>query len=154
MPTVRSSPERLVRALPLAALAAALTLAAGGLACANDPTAPAAPGENMPTVGQTPGSFGLSVRARAWTTTREWSADLPATLSVGLSIVGYDGGTGALRLTDATGTAVYVRDLTQAGAEGSTVVRGRPPYRLQLTTTGYTGIVALGIGAAPAGSGG
>ena len=126
------------------------------LAAACSPSDYVGPGgynANIPVVGANPGQFGFAVTARGWTSDQTYTPDLSTgSLQVGLSIVGYGGGTGVIAVTDADDAAVFSRSLAGNVAEGSTVVHGRPPFRVRISATGYTGVVALGVNAVVGGT--
>ncbi len=133
------------------AVAALLALVAG--ACTTDVTGLAGTGVNTPAVGLTPGQFGFAVTARAWTADQRYSPDLGlGPVQVGLTVSGYAGGRGQVTITDAGEATVFEADLAGNVAQGSNAtVRGRAPFRVRVAASGYTGTVALGVTAAPAG---
>src|SRR4051812_30080121 len=102
-------------------------------------------GVNAPVVGSTSGAFGYALHARTYSADQSYSPDLgSATLTVGLAVASYGGGAGRLEVIDATGAVVFGSALQGLIAQGSTVVRGSPPYRVRLTFDRFSGSVSLG----------
>ena len=122
-----------------------------GLSQCTDSSAPGTRDEffNMPVAGMDKGGFGFAVTARDWTFDQSYSPDLSAgTLQIGLVIAGYTHGTGLLSVTDATGASIFSQSLAGNLAAGNnTVIHGTAPFHVRVTTTGYSGIVSLGINA-------
>jgi hypothetical protein len=104
---------------------------------------------NIPAVGMSDGGFGFAVTARNWTYDQSYAPDLSGgTLQVGLVIAGYTQGTGQLSVTDAAGMSIYSQNLAGNVAAGNnTVIHGTAPFHVRVTTTGYSGIISLGISA-------
>jgi hypothetical protein len=105
---------------------------------------------NMPVAGMNAGGFGFVVTARDWTYDQSYAPDLSGgTLQIGLVIAGYTRGTGQLSVTDASGASVFSQNLAGNLAAGNnTVIHGTAPFRVHVTTTGYSGIISLGINTA------
>ena len=131
-------------------LACSLLLISGLSQCA-DANAPGTRDEfvNMPVAGMDKGGFGFAVTARDWTFDQSYSPDLSGgTLQVGLVIAGYTHGTGLLSVTDASGSSIFSQSLAGNLATGNnTVIHGTAPFHVRVTTTGYSGIISLGINA-------
>lgn len=104
---------------------------------------------NMPVAGMDAGGFGFAVTARDWTYDQSYSPDLSGgTLQVGLVIAGYTRGTGLLSVTDASGASIFSQNLAGNLAAGNnTAIQGTAPFHVRVTTTGYSGIISLGINA-------
>jgi hypothetical protein len=121
-------------------LAAALALGA----CDAD-TGPVLVGVNTPAVGATPQGFGFSVQARDFTFQQVYSAPSADSLSVGLSVAGYGGGSALIEILDNTDAVIFSQEVTQGIAQGLTTVRGVSPYRVRLQFTHFTAAFALGV---------
>ena len=113
----------------------------------SDSVSPTDAATNIPAVGMSDGGFGFAVTARNWTYDQSYTPDLSGgTLQVGLVIAGYTQGTGQLSVTDAAGTSIYSQNLAGNVAAGNnTVIHGTAPFHVRVTTTGYSGIISLGI---------
>ena len=104
-------------------------------------------GSNIPVVGMSDGQFGFAIAARDWTSDQSYAADLAGnTLQIGLVVAVYSGGTGAVTITDASGSSVFSQNLAGNIAEGgSATVHGTAPFHVRVTTSRYSGTISLGI---------
>lgn len=103
---------------------------------------------NTAVVGNTGGAFGYALQARAYSADTSYAPALTpsaSSITVGLAVASYGGGTGRIQIADATGAVVYAAALEGTVAQGSTVVRGRAPYVVRLAFDHFSGSVSLGI---------
>jgi hypothetical protein len=104
-------------------------------------------GSNLPAVGNARNSFGFSVRARTLDLDQSYPLSFDAdSVSVGLAVVGYGAGSAEFQLLDASGQVLYSRDLGANTAEGNASLAIRRPAAARVRFSGYSGIVAIGVG--------
>ncbi len=131
-----------------AALAVVVAASMSLLACGSD-SSPAItdPEEtNIPAVGNQPNSFAFVVLARDLTLDRIDAVSFTSdSTSVGLTVMGYEGGTGTLEVFDATDAAILTRQLGANVAEGTTIPLAARPARVRIRFAGYSGVVAIGV---------
>lgn len=130
-----------IRALLPVLLVACLTLTA----CSENTVGPEI--ESAPAVGNATDAFGFSVVAQSLDFDEAYPLTFTRdTVSVGVTVTGYEQGQGRVELFDADGTLLYSRTLSGNVAEGTQQVMGRPA-RAALRFDDFTGIVALGVSA-------
>lgn len=138
-------PARLVAAL-------LLFFAIGVSACSDtmvssSPDDEMPPATNTPTVGSALNSFGFAVIADGFSLDETYVLDFSGdTLSLGLAVTDYQGGTASLELYGAGDALLYQKDLGRNVAQGTEQVAAQPE-RAVLRFEGFTGLVALGISA-------
>jgi hypothetical protein len=134
-----------------AGCATALAMALGAaLAACREPTgnALAATETNQPVVGITPRALAFSVVAQGFSFEETYASPTQGdSLAVGLAVSGYAGGSALIEIFDSTGARRFEQAVSRSLAQGQTTVRGSPPYRVHLVFAGFTGVVALGVGA-------
>ncbi|MEM8558070.1 MAG: hypothetical protein AAGG50_09635 [Bacteroidota bacterium] len=140
--------------LRLAALTVALFSLTLSMGCADSLVTPEAlvpedliPGGLPPAVGNATDNFGFAVTAADFAFEQDYALTFTGDATqVGLSVVGYTGGTASLELLADDGTVLYARNLAQNLAEGTQTVTGRPA-RAVLRFEDYSGIVSIGVAA-------
>lgn len=128
-------------------LALGLSLA---VAACTDLTTPGVQGgaTNAPAVGVTSESFGFAVQAINFSFEDTYaSPSVGDSLAVGLAVVGYLSGSALIEVRDSSGTAIDQQTVTQGIAQGTTTIRGTPPYTVHLLFTQFTGTFTLGVNA-------
>jgi hypothetical protein len=122
-----------------------LPLLVSTVGCQADLTGSA--GSNLPAVGNARNSFGFSVRARTLDLDQSYLLSFDAdSVSVGLAVVGYGAGSAEFQLLDGSGQVLFSRDLGANTAEGNASLAVRRPATARLRFSGYSGIVAIGVG--------
>lgn len=106
--------------------------------------------ENVPVVGVTSRSLGFTVQGRGFNFEQHYaSPTVGDSLAVGLTVVGYAGGTALIEVADSTGTLQLQQTVSQSIVQGTATVHGTPPYVVHLVFTNFSGTFSLGIGAQP-----
>ncbi|MEZ4698277.1 MAG: hypothetical protein R2832_17800 [Rhodothermales bacterium] len=125
-----------------------LLAAVFGLALTSCSTDSTNDGFDIPAVvGNARNSFGFSVIAKSLDADDTYTLDFECdSITVGITVAGYGGGSATLELRDAAGGLILSRDLGRAIAEGAAAIAG-DPATANLQFEDYSGIVSLGIAA-------
>ena len=102
---------------------------------------------NAPIVGVSSDGLGYSVSARNYSTSAHYGPLLKTTsVAVAVSVIGFGGGSAVVEIRDAPGALVYAQTVTSNLAQANSIVRGTPPFNVNLTFARFSGTFSLGVG--------
>ena len=129
------------------AVLAFASLASGCYVDISDPAGSTFDGTNVPVVGLSTDGLGYALKAKDFTSDQQYGPLLQtAAISVGTAVAGYTRGSAILEIRDATGSLVLQQSVTSNIAQGNSLVRGSPPFKVTLSFRGFSGTFTLGVG--------
>ena len=104
---------------------------------------------NTPVVGQSSDGLGYALRARDYTSSEQYGPVVKTkTVAVATAVSAYSYGSAVIDILDATSAVVLHQGVTNNLAQASAVIRGVPPFKVNLSFQHFSGAITLAVGPA------